>query len=66
MTTTIQVSDEAMRLLSARRIGGKTYNDVILDLLEEEPPEAFFEELARRFREEKGIPIADVRRRLGR
>lgn len=65
MPTTIQVSEETARLLSARRLAGKTYDEVILDLLEENPPEAFFKELERRFREERGIPIKDVRRRLG-
>lgn len=65
-TTTIQISTETARLLSARRIGGATYDEVILDLLEEEPPEEFFRELERRFREEPDIPLEVVRRQIGR
>lgn len=62
--TTIQVRSSTRRLLETYRVGGKTYDDVVLDLMEENPPESFFREIERRLREEPDVPWERVRKRL--
>ena len=62
--TTIQVRSSTRRLLETYRVGGKTYDDVVLDLMEENPPVAFFREIERRLRDEPDVPWEQVRKRL--
>jgi hypothetical protein len=62
--TTIQVRSSTRRLLETYRVGGKTYDDVVLDLMEENPPESFFREIERRLRDEPDVPWEQVRKRL--
>jgi hypothetical protein len=62
--TTIQVRTSTRRLLESYRIGSKTYDDVVLDLMEESPPETFFREIERRLRDEPDVPWERVRKRL--
>lgn len=62
--TTVPVKSWTLRALQAYRIGGKSYDQVIQDFMEANPPESFWKEIARRAREPE-LSFAEVRRRLG-
>lgn len=53
-----------LRALQVYRVGGKSYDEVILDFMETNPPESFWKEIERRSRQ-ADIPLEEVRRRLG-
>jgi hypothetical protein len=40
--TTIQVHASTRRLLESYKVGGRTYDEVLLDLMEQMPSEEFF------------------------
>ncbi|MCI4355889.1 MAG: hypothetical protein L3K18_01930 [Thermoplasmata archaeon] len=64
--TSIQVHESTRRLLESRKRGGESYDDVILDLIDQEPTEAEIREFDRRMREGgPGIPLEETRKRLG-
>jgi predicted CopG family antitoxin len=62
--TTITVRTSTLRALSLYKSGGKSYDDVLKELMEEVPPESFL----RWAKEELKRPtqsLAQVRKRLG-
>ncbi|MCI4332395.1 MAG: hypothetical protein L3K01_01490 [Thermoplasmata archaeon] len=64
--TSIQVHESTRRLLESRKRGGESYDDVILDLIDQEPTEAEIREFDRRMRKGgPGIPLEETRKRLG-
>jgi len=63
-TTTVPVRPETLRRLRAYKVGGATYDDVLNNLMDDTPPEAFIREHLRRLREEPDIPWHVVRKRL--
>lgn len=62
--TTVPVKASTLHALQAYRVGGKSYDEVIQDFMESNPPESFWREIARRSREPE-LTLADVRRKLG-
>lgn len=63
-TTTVPVRQETLRRLRAYKVGGATYDDVLNDLMDENPPVTFVREHLRRLHEEPDIPWQEVRKRL--
>ncbi len=63
-TTTVPVKHETLRRLRAYKVGGATYDEVLNDLMDDNPPGAFIREHLRRLREEPDIPWREVRKRL--
>lgn len=63
--TTVPVKPETLRRLRAYKIGGKTYDDVLNEFMDENPPAEFLAEHIRRLKD-KTLPWADVKRRLKR
>jgi hypothetical protein len=62
--TSIPVKPSTLRALQAYRVGGESYDEVILDFIESNPPESFWREIQRRSKQPE-IPLETVRRRLG-
>ena len=62
--TTVPVKPETLRRLRSYKVGGKTYDDVLNEFMDETPTEAFWKEHARRMNEEPRVPWEDVKRRL--
>ena len=63
-TTTVPVKPETLGRLRAYKVGGATYDDVLNDLMDDNPPGSFIREHLRRLREEPDTPWTKVRRRL--
>ena len=63
-TTTVPVKPATLRRLRSYKIGGTTYDEVLNDLMDDNPPVAFIREHLRRLREEPDIPWDEVRKRL--
>ena len=63
-TTTVPVKQETLRRLRSYKIGGTTYDEVLNDLMDDNPPGPFVREHLRRLREEPDIPWSVVRKRL--
>ena len=63
-TTTVPVKPETLRRLRSYKIGGTTYDEVLNDLMDDNPPVASIREHLRRLREEPDIPWDEVRKRL--
>ncbi len=61
--TTITIPVFVRRALAKYKTPGKTYGDVILELIEEYPTEAFLQEMDRRFREEPRVSLSELRKR---
>ena len=61
--TTITIPVFVRRALAKYKTPGKTYGDVILELIEEFPTEAFLQEMDRRFREEPRVSLSELRKR---
>jgi hypothetical protein len=61
--TTITVPVFVRRALEKYKTRGKTYGDVILELIEEYPTEEFLKEMDRRFREEPRVSLSELRKR---
>jgi hypothetical protein len=62
--TTVHVRSSTLRALQAYRVGGKSYDDIIWDFIEANPPANFWREIGRRSRE-PDLSLAQVRRSLG-
>ncbi|MEA3137154.1 MAG: hypothetical protein QOC71_1435 [Thermoplasmata archaeon] len=62
--TTVPVKPETLRRLRSYKVGGKTYDDVLNEFMDETPTEAFWKEMDRRMKEEPRIPWDDVKKRL--
>lgn len=63
--TTITVPTAVRQALERYKKAGQTYGDVLLEFMEEFPPEEFLKEMDRRFREERRYPMAQVLRDAG-
>lgn len=61
--TTITIPVFVRRALAKYKTPGKTYGDVILELIEEFPTEAFLQEMDRRYREEPRVSLSELRTR---
>jgi hypothetical protein len=62
--TSIAVHTSTLRLLQEYKIGGKTYEEVILGFIEQYPPQRFLEEMVRRAKE-RITPGEAVYRKVG-
>lgn len=62
--TTVPVKPETLRRLRAYKLGGKSYDDVLNELMDERPPAAFLREHLRRLKEEERVDWKTVKRRL--
>ncbi len=51
-TTTIPVKQETLARLRSYKVGGATYDDVLNDLMDDQPPAGFIREHLRRMKEE--------------
>jgi hypothetical protein len=62
--TSVPVQRSTLEALQAYRLGGKSYDQVILDFIEANPPASFWAEMQRR---SKGpdLPLSEVRKLLG-
>ncbi len=63
-TTTIPVKQETLARLRSYKVGGATYDDVLNDLMDDQPPAGFIREHLRRLKEETFSDWQDVRKRL--
>ncbi len=63
-TTTVPVKRETLRRLRLYKVGGTTYDEVLNDFMDDNPPDAFVREHLRRLREEPDVPWREVRKRL--
>ncbi len=61
--TSVPVKPSTLNALQAYRVGGKSYDEIILDFIEANPPASFWREIERRSKEPE-ISLAEVRRRL--
>ena len=62
--TSVPVRATTLHALQAYRIGGKSYDEIILDFIEANPPASFWKEIERRARLPE-LSLDEVRRRLG-
>jgi len=62
--TSVPVRATTLHALQAYRIGGKSYDKIILDFIEANPPASFRKEIERRARSPE-LSLDEVRRRLG-
>jgi hypothetical protein len=60
--TTITVHQSTLRLLQLYKVGGRTYEEALLDVLEDYPPQEFLR-WAERELEQPTIGLAEFRRR---
>jgi hypothetical protein len=63
--TTITVPRAVRESLERYKKPGQTYGDILVEFMEEFPPEEFLAEMDRRFREERRYPMRDVLRDAG-
>lgn len=61
--TSVPVRASTLRALQPYRMGGKSYDEIILEFIESNPPESFWRELERRAKEPE-LTLDEVRRRL--
>jgi hypothetical protein len=61
--TSLSVKPSTLRRLRAYKVAGMSYDDVLNDLMDEQPTEAFWKEHARRLQEES-IPWDKVKAEL--
>jgi len=62
--TSVPVKPRTLRRLRAYKTGGKSYDQVLNDLMDEFPPESWIKEHLRRLREEEFVPWEQVKARL--
>jgi len=62
--TSVPVRATTLNALRAYRVGGKSYDEIILDFIEGNPPESFWKEIERRSKQ-PDISLEEVQRRLG-
>jgi len=62
--TSVPVKPSTLHALQAYRVGGKSYDDIIWDFIESNPPASFWKEIERRSKEPE-MTLAQVRRSLG-
>jgi hypothetical protein len=64
--TTVPVKPATLRRLRVYKTGGKSYDEVLNELMDEVTPERWIREHLRRLKEEESVPWQEVRRRLKR
>ncbi|HLM91120.1 MAG TPA: hypothetical protein VK424_03605 [Thermoplasmata archaeon] len=62
--TSVPVRATTLHALQAYRVGGKSYDEIILDFIESNPPASFWKEIERRSRQ-PDLSLDEVRRKLG-
>jgi hypothetical protein len=62
--TTIQVHASTRRLLESYKVGGRTYDEVLLDLMEQMPSQEFFRAMKEQLRHGRWTPLEEVRKKL--
>ena len=62
--TTVPVKPETLQRLRTYKSGGASFDEVLNDLMDDHPTEAFLREHLRRLREEESIPWNQVKKRL--
>ena len=62
--TTLSLKPSTLRRLRSYKVAGMTYDDVLNDLMDEQPTAEFWKEHERRLREEDSIPWEDVKKDL--
>ena len=63
--TTITIPTAVRLALERYKKPGQTYGEILLEFMEEFPPEEFLAEMDRRFRSEKRYPIERILRDAG-
>ena len=61
--TSVAVSPETLRRLKSYKIGGPSYDDVLNDLMDAQPPEEFIREHLRRLKSEERVGWVSVKKR---
>jgi hypothetical protein len=61
--TSVPVRATTLHALQAYRVGGKSYDEIILDFIEANPPASFWKEIERRSKQ-PDLSLAEVRRQL--
>ncbi len=61
--TSVPVKPETLRRLRSYKVGGASYDDVLNELMDGQPPEDFWKEYLRRLQEEDRVPWDEVRRK---
>ena len=64
--TSISVHASTLRMLQPFKKGDMTWDDVLIDFIEEHVPKEFVMEMVRRSEEDPGTPWEDVERRRKR
>ena len=64
--TSISVHSSTLKMLQSFKKGDMTWDDVLVDFIEEHVPKEFVREMVRRSEEDSGIPWEDVERRRKR
>lgn len=62
--TSVPVRATTLHALQAYRVGGKSYDEIILDFIEANPPASFWKEIERRSRQ-PDLSLDEVRRKVG-
>ena len=61
--TSISVHSSTLKMLQSFKKGDMTWDDVLIDFIEEHVPREFVVEMVRRSEEDTGIPWGEVQRR---
>jgi hypothetical protein len=62
--TTVPVKPETLRRLRSYKVGGKTYDDVLNEFMDETPTAAFWKETERQMREEPRLTWDKAKRKF--
>jgi len=62
-STSVAVTPETLRRLKSYKIGGRSYDDILNDLMDAQPPEDFIREHLRRMKTEERVGWASVKKR---
>ena len=62
--TSVPVRPSTLHALQAYRVGGKSYDEIILDFIEANPPASFWKGVERRS-QQPVLTLDEVRRKLG-
>lgn len=63
--TSVPVKPETLRRLRSYKVGGKTYDDVLNDFMDETPTAEFWKEMDRRMKEEPRLTWDSKKRKFG-
>ena len=62
--TSVPARASTLHALQAYRVGGKSYDEIILDFIEANPPASFWKEVERRSKQ-TDLTLEEVRHKLG-